>query len=165
MTARTMTAISVANARPNKKRRLLTLGAVYTATGQGDEPTEAVLGQPNTLAGARELAMAAGRKVARGVDPAGELKEQKAAAAQVDFAERDKVELVAASFVAKHVAALRPRTREQYEHVVNNMIVPEWRGRTIQTIGKRDVNDLLDKVRIERGPTAANRARAVLSKF
>lgn len=203
MTARSMTAISVANARPNKKKRVeipdtkcaglylivqpsgakswayryriggkpakLTLGAVYIATGQADEPTEAVLGQSNTLAGARELAMAASRKVARGLDPAAELKDRKArartAAVEASLADRDRVEAVAVSFLAKHVAQLRPRTREQYEYIVNNMVVREWRGRTIQAIGKRDVAGLLDKIRDDRGPIAANRARAVLSKL
>ena len=86
-------------------------------------------------------------------------------AAQANLSERDKVEAVAASFLEKHVAGLRPRTREQYEHILKNMVIREWRGRTIQTIGKRDVNDLLDKVKIQRGPIAANRARAVLSKL
>lgn len=203
MTARSMTAISVANARPNKKKRVeipdtkcaglylivqpsgakswayryriggkpakLTLGAVYIATGQADEPAEAVLGQSNTLAGARELAMAASRKVALGLDPAAELKDRKSrartASVEASLADRDRVEAVAASFLAKHVAQLRPRTREQYEHVINNMIVHEWLGRTIQTIGKRDVADLLDEIRDNRGPIAANRARAVLSKL
>lgn len=151
------------------KPKKLTLGAVYSASGSADEPPEAVLGQPATLAVARSLAAEAARKVARGIDPAAEFKDRKAIArsapAEASLVERDRVEAIAAAFLTKHVATLRPRTREQYEHIMKNMVVKTWRGRTIQAIGKRDVNDLLDDIKEGRGPTAAIRARAVLSKF
>src|SRR5438874_363432 len=42
---------------------------------------------------------------------------------------------------------------------------PEWRGRTVHDVKRRDVVELVDRVTDERGPYMANRVLAALSKF
>jgi integrase len=71
-----------------------------------------------------------------------------------------------AQFLAKHHAAhSRRSTTEAAERAFANIVIPAWGHRALHDIRRRDVIDLLEQVTAERGPYAANRLHAVLSKF
>jgi integrase len=119
-----------------------------------------------TLAEAREAATSALREVERGNDPATlkfEARSQNAATAA--SRERDTVERLAEQFLEQHA---RRKTRKaswrQAEHVLNNIALPRWQGRTVHDIQRRDVRELVEGVAKDR-PVMANRALAHLSKF
>lgn len=126
--------------RPDGKPAKLTIGAVTDYT----------------LATAREKAAAARNRVEQGVDPASRRQISEATA-------DDSV----ASHVARFLAGYRRRrsTVEAAERAFNNVVIPAWRGRSIQDVRRRDVIDLIDTVATERGPHSASRLLAVLSKF
>lgn len=155
--------------RLNGKPAKLTLGPVYVANGQHDEPSAAVVGAANTLAGARALAAEAARKVARGVDPAVERKEQKRAqdekAERAALAGRDTVEAVAKRFLGEYVKNLRPATRDQYHRIITKIILPRWKSRTLHSIDRRDVKALIAAVKASGRPVMANRTFAVVSSL
>jgi hypothetical protein len=99
------------NGRPKK----LTLGPLYLGR---DELEQAVLDQPNTLAGARKLAGEAALQVARGIDPAKHKKREKkllaAARIRAFLAEGDsgwsaKLSTVAAKAAPLHSTASRTK--------------------------------------------------------
>jgi hypothetical protein len=84
------------------KPKKLTIGPVYESGRESDEPERAELDQANTLAGARELAGAAARQVARGLDPARQKLRTRAEARQraeiAELLDRDTIEAVARVF-------------------------------------------------------------------
>jgi integrase len=118
-----------------------------------------------SLAGAREAATKALRELERGNDPAA-LKFDAQAKAEKAAAERDAdtVDRWAAQFIERHANKKRPHTRRQVVHVLDNLVLPTWRGRTVHDITRRDVIDLIERLAEDR-PIAANRALAWLSKF
>src|SRR5258708_25171033 len=96
--------------RFNGKPKKLTIGPVYLGK---DEPEEAALDHPNTLAGARKLAGEAALQVAKGIDPAKHKKREqlqaRLRAENSELLDRDTVEAVARLFVEKYAKA---NTRE-----------------------------------------------------
>jgi integrase len=110
------------------------------------------------LATARRLAAAAMRSVAEGRDPGH---------AKVEARERatGAINSVINEFLDRHVRRnCRPRTIAERERQFRNHVVPQWRGRVIDTITRRDVVRLLDEV-MDAGPVAANRLRSTLTTF
>jgi integrase len=57
--------------------------------------------------------------------------------------------------------AIQPRAAER---IFKRLVLPAWRGRTIDSIRRRDVIDLVESVAADR-PYLANRTLGVLSKF
>jgi integrase len=75
------------------------------------------------------------------------------------------VEDVVEDFIERHVRRhTRPRSAVESERVLRNRAAAKWKGRSIKEISRRDIIDLLDEM-AEKTPGAANRARAVISKF
>jgi integrase len=119
-----------------------------------------------TLAEAREAATAALREVERGNDPAAlKFEAQAQDAAVAADRKRDTIERLAEQFIEQHAKRkTRKSSWRQAEHVLNNIALPVWQGRTVHDIQRRDIRDLVEGVAIDR-PVMANRALAHLSKF
>jgi integrase len=114
-----------------------------------------------TLAAARAAASAARLELERGADPAPQ-RLPIAAAYAVDGSEA--IEVAAAQFLELHSKKIRPKTLEQYTGILRNRILPAWRGRSITSIRRRDVIQLVEQIAADH-PTLANRTVAVGSKF
>jgi integrase len=78
----------------------------------------------------------------------------------------DKLETAVASFLELHAyRKTRPSTAWATERVFNRIVLPAWRGRTIDSIRKRDVIDLVESVAVSGRGYLANRTLGTLSKF
>jgi integrase len=78
----------------------------------------------------------------------------------------DKLETAAAAFLELHAyRKTRPSTAWATERVFNRIILPAWRGRSIASIRKRDVIDLVESVAVSGRGYLANRTLGTLSKF
>ena len=75
----------------------------------------------------------------------------------------DRFSEIARDFIEKH--ASQNRTVKETERIIHHDILPKWKSRSIHEIGKRDVNDLLDRVVAGGSPVMANRVLAVLRKL
>ncbi|MDI2103927.1 site-specific integrase [Bradyrhizobium sp. Mp64] len=167
------------------KPKKLTIGPVYLSDGKGDEPEHAELDQPNTLSGARELAGAAARQVAKGIDPAGhKFRERRASQLRAENAElldRDTVEAVARLFIERY-AKSQTKSWDQTARLIGLKADPEddsklvktetggevlsqWGARTVHEITRRDVHALLDGIVARGAPVTANRVLAAIRKM
>lgn len=115
-----------------------------------------------SLAEARKSASAALRAVSEGRDP---IEEKKQAASERAETSND-VDKVLDTFLTRYVKPNnRASTARETERFIDNEIRPRWKGRLIQSIGKRDVVALLDGI-VDRGaPISANRVHAILRRF
>ncbi|TCQ80255.1 integrase [Ochrobactrum sp. BH3] len=115
-----------------------------------------------SLADARKSAGAALRAVSEGRDPADEKKQ--AAAERADTS--NHIDDVLTTFLTRYVKPNnRASTAKETERFIDNEIRPRWKGRLVQSIGKRDVVVLLDAI-VDRGaPISANRVHAILRRF
>jgi integrase len=78
----------------------------------------------------------------------------------------DAIETAAAAFLELHAyRKTRPSTAWATERVFNRIVLPAWRGRTIDGICKRDVIDLVESVAVSGRGYLANRTLGTLSKF
>src|SRR5262249_39322872 len=78
----------------------------------------------------------------------------------------NKIEMSAASFLELHAyRKTRPSTAWATERVFNRIILPAWRGRTIGSIRKRDVIELVESVAASGRGYRANRTLPALSKL
>jgi integrase len=78
----------------------------------------------------------------------------------------DKIETAVASFLDLHAyRKTRPSTAWATERVFNRIVLPAWRGRTIDSIRKRDVIELVENVAASGRGYLANRTLGTLSKF
>src|SRR5262245_55167504 len=78
----------------------------------------------------------------------------------------DTIETAVASFLELHAhRKTRPSTAWATERAFNRIVLPAWRGRTIDSIRKRDVIDLVESVAVSGRGYLANRTLATLSKF
>ncbi|WBU53514.1 site-specific integrase [Paracoccus sp. SCSIO 75233] len=113
-----------------------------------------------SLADARQRARNALAAASEGRDPAEEVRAAKAPKPEVD---RDKIKNLIGQFDQRHLSKLR--TGKAVRQALDNHVLPIWGDRNVQSIGRRDVLDLLDAI-IDRGhATTAVRIRAYLSKF
>jgi integrase len=114
------------------------------------------------LAAARKLAADALLEVAQGRDPATAKQAARSAVrSQVD----DTVERLAEQFITQHAKReTRKNSWRQTGYIFKNDVLPAWGKRTVHEIARRDVRELLARVKSDR-PVMANRVRAVLSKF
>jgi integrase len=78
----------------------------------------------------------------------------------------DKIETAIASFLERHAyAKTRRSTAWATERVFNRIVLPAWRGRSIASIRKRDVIELVEDVAASGRGYLANRTLGTLSKF
>ena len=108
-------------------------------------------------------------KCRRGVDPRAEDRAKAAAEAENrDHEERSRFEVVAQAWLdtdgafKKGARPWKPRTRAEYERIVNSRLIPQWRGRIIHSITRDEIADFAAGI-AETLPVAANRALATLS--
>ena len=111
------------------------------------------------LKSARGLASKALRAVAEGRDPGREKMQERTA-------KPDTVEAVARQFVERHCKrSNRPRTATETQRLLDQHVLPRWRGRLVRDIIRRDVLDVLDRVVDGGKPIAANRTLAAIRKM
>ncbi|MGH7343158.1 MAG: tyrosine-type recombinase/integrase, partial [Candidatus Rokuibacteriota bacterium] len=107
------------------------------------------------LADARDKAKEILYAVYRGEDPQGEKQATKNA---LTFGE------LAAEYLERHAKVKKRRWKDD-ERKLNADILPRWKRRPAESITRRDVNELLDRI-VERGaPIMANHVRALVSKI
>jgi integrase len=136
--------------RPDRKTAKLTLGS---ASKDG-----------LTLAAARHAAAAARHRLEQGEDPASR-RQVKLAAPTYRYEIGDSVAAWAGSFLELHARRKnRDSTARAAERIFNRLVLPAWRGRSIHSIRRRDVIDLVEQIATDR-PYLANRTLGVLSKF
>jgi integrase len=105
------------------------------------------------LKSARDLAGKAMRAVAEGRDPGREKHEEKA----------DTVEAVARHFIERHCK--NNRTALTTQRLLEQYVLPRWRGRLACDITRRDILDVLDRVVDAGKPITANRTLAAVRKM
>jgi integrase len=111
------------------------------------------------LKAAREAGAKALRVVHEGRDPGREREQVRASMPR-------SIEAVVTDFVDKHCKRHnRPRTIAFTEQLLRSHVLPRWRGRTIESITKRDVIDMLDRLVEDGIPVAANRTLAAVRKL
>jgi integrase len=113
---------------------------------------------PLTVETAREAAADLYEAVRKGRDP---IAERRTAASR----QPDTFEHVAEQFIDKHLRGKQraPSYIAGTRALLDNHVLPRWRGRDINTIKRRDVIELLDGVVDKGAPVAANRVLAAVS--
>jgi integrase len=107
------------------------------------------------LKAARDLARTALRAAAEGRDPASEKIEARAATP-------NSIEHVVEDFLERHVRPnYRPRSMKETERLLRVHVVSSWRNRAIGTITRRDVRELLEKIKTGGAPIVANQVHSV----
>jgi integrase len=166
------------------KPKKLTLGPVYRGK---DEPENATLDHPNTLAGARKLAGEAALLVAKGIDPAKHKKREqhqaRLRAENSELLDRDTIEAVARVFIEKYamtntretswletarLIGLKPDPTDRSKLIRTESggeVLSQWGRRTVHEITRRDVHDLLDAIVSRGSPVTANRAFAAIRRM
>lgn len=106
---------------------------------------------------ARERAREILREVERGIDPA-------AAKAAPAARQPDTVEGLVAQFIERY-AKPKNRSWKETERILRLHVVSRWAGREANSIGRRDLRELLEEL-VDRGnPIAANRVLAAIRKM
>lgn len=115
------------------------------------------------LADARQLAAQAHTAVAEGRDPSAEKKQAKLEAAE---GIKDSAESVIAEFLRRYAEPnQREGTYKETQRHLEKEAAVAWKGRSIKTITRRDVVDLLDAA-VDRGAAVtANRLLAAVRRF
>jgi Arm DNA-binding domain/Phage integrase family len=190
MSAKKLTALAVANARPRRSGGKL-VRTTYPDGGTG----LCLLVQPNgtrswaqwvrvngtqvkltlkptenggllSLAAAREAAAIIRHQVERGIDPRVERQAAQAAAQMAEQARAaDAIEMMVDEFLTLYAKRkTRPVTWQAYERMLRRLVLPVWAGRSVQDIRRRDVIALVDAIAVDR-PYMANRTLGTLSRF
>ena len=146
------------------KPRKLTLGPVLVLENGESEPADPTIDRPLTLAAARKLAADKLHKVEQGADPALQKRRDKVTseATQTKLA-ADTVENLKVQFIDRY-AKRQNRSWKQTEWIFDKLVLPEWKGRTVHDITKRDVIDLIEAIEQDR-PVLANRTLAAVRKW
>jgi integrase len=110
-----------------------------------------------TVADARQQARKYLGQVAAGDDPGRELEELKREPTFADLADR---------FMNQYaIPRYTPRTVIEVRRMLDNDVLPAWGSRKISTITRRDVIDLLDKIKERGAPVHSNRVKALISSM
>jgi len=115
------------------------------------------------IAAARAAASEAIGKVEHGNDPSLEKKASKAAKLAAELTERNTIKALVELFDKRHLSGLK--SGPSIRHELDRHVVAAWGARDIQSITKRDVIDLLERIVDSGRIVTANRVRAYLSKF
>jgi integrase len=167
-----LTAIAVENLRPDDQRREIPdtlLPGLYIVVQPSGTKSWAVryrhLGRTRKLTlgpypridlkAARALGAKALRNAAEGDDP-GQKKRHRP----------DSVGAAIGQFTERHLRRnYRPRPLREAERMLRVHVLPAWRDRTIDSITRRDVRDMLDKIIDGGAPITANRVHSLVRKF
>ncbi|MCZ6845271.1 MAG: integrase arm-type DNA-binding domain-containing protein, partial [Alphaproteobacteria bacterium] len=110
------------------------------------------------LGDAREQARDVLNMAAKGDDPSAEKRRAKEAPS-------DAVEDVVEDYIKRYVEVnTKPRSAVETNRALRQRVVPEWRGRSIRDITRRDIIDLLEDIAAE-APATANRTKATISSL
>jgi integrase len=110
-----------------------------------------------SLAQAREEARRKLGLIAAGTDP--RLAKQEAVQS-----EQETVETLVKQFIERH-AKVHNRSWQETERLLQREVLSQWRGRPITSITRRDVIDLLDRIRDRGARIVANRTLAAMRKM
>ena len=77
----------------------------------------------------------------------------------------DNIKDAAEDFLKRHGMKLRPRTRQEYERPIRQLVIPRWGTRAPTEVQRKDVLALIDDVAEKRGPVAANRTLSIIKVF
>jgi integrase len=181
-----LTAVAVEKARPSARRREVPDGGcrgLYLIVQPSGDKSWAVRfrfnGKPKkltvgswpavTLEQARRDATAALLQLAHGVNPAAAKQEAIARArGAADALARDTVDTLVAQYIERHVRVkTRQKSQEATEHILRNIVLPAWQGRTVHDIKRRDVIELVESVALgdPPRPVQANRTLTTVSTF
>ncbi len=144
------------------KPQKLTLGRYMSPA---DMLPEAAAAEPRvggvlSLTGARLLVQRARRALEQGVDPAALLQGTSAKS------KPREVEAAFREFVRLHVVPHnRASSAKEAVRLFDKKVKPHWKGRSLDSIRRRDVLDLLGHVRDDGAPVTANRVLALVRKF
>jgi len=116
-----------------------------------------------SLAAARHAAAAVRHRLEQGVTPVTRVTDL---TGESDGGAGDKIETAVATFLERHVHRKnRASTAWATEHIFNSIVMPAWRGRTVGSIRRRDVIELVESVAARGRGYRANRTLAALSKL
>ncbi|QBK30783.1 tyrosine-type recombinase/integrase [Roseitalea porphyridii] len=192
--AKALTAVSIDRLKPTEKRQEIAdarqpgLYLIVQPSGkkswairyrhpETSKPAKFTIGAYPTieLADAREQAARLLIDVDRGIDPMKAKREAAAEAQRKADEDSDLVENVIDRFITRYVLIHTPRSAYDTRRIFDYEIKPAWKGRRIQDITRRDVNDLLDGIMEgtaehrtrSKGPAPyiANRVLSALSRF
>lgn len=111
-----------------------------------------------SLAKARDEAKELAYKISQGIDPLQEKKNRKSLPQPKTFYDLTE------AFKKQHLPMLKPSTQKSYRSRIDNEILPALKDRTIKSITKGEIIDLLENIVYDRGkPVHANRVRSILS--
>jgi integrase len=127
-----------------------------TKAGQQRKPTIGVYGDV-TLDEARDIAEDWRKIIRKGGDPSADKKARRSGTSD-DLT----VGQVAENFIARHAKA--KRSGGETERIFNKYVLPRWRNRSIYSITRRDVAELLDRIVDDNGPVMADRVLAAVRK-
>jgi integrase len=116
-----------------------------------------------TLAAARHAAAAARLRLERGEDPSGR-RQVKTAAPAYRYEIGDSVAAWVGSFLELHARRKNRASTVEAAERIFNLVLTAWRGRSIDSIRRGDVIELIERIAADR-PCLANRTLSVLSKF
>lgn len=118
-----------------------------------------------TLANARDKVRDIKRDLAQGIDPKTEIAKRRSEATEAERYRFTFAQL-ARDFIARHLPTLRPKTSTEYRRIIQNILIPEFGTRAVESIRRRDVFALHERIGIdERKPTTANLTKAIASKM
>jgi integrase len=141
------------------KAAKLTIGEWFEGPKGAKQP-EPVLGNPVSLAAARELAAKAQRRLKERIDPGEEALEAKRVSQD---AEGNTLRRVAEQYLALEAPKLR--TGDQRRDTFQRLIYPVLGGDPIADIRRGDIMKLLDKVEAGSGPRMADEVLVALSRL
>lgn len=113
-----------------------------------------------TLAEARDTGRQALKGIEEGVDPRAIRRKAKAAPS-------DAVEDVVEEFMRLYKGRspdrpIRPRTKEENSRILRARVVPQWKGRSMGSIRRREIIDFLDELAVDT-PALANKSQGVIT--
>jgi integrase len=111
-----------------------------------------------SLADARDAARKAAQQLQEGVDPAAQKAARRTAAPPDTFSN------IVANFIDRH-AKRNNRSWMETKRVFAKYVEPDWGKRPLESINRRDVIDLVDRVSDDHGPYMSNRVLAAVRKL
>lgn len=129
--------------------------------------TRYTIGNVNSLslAEARAQLFYTRDQLAKGVDPKAEISKRKSDAIE---AERDRYTFaqLARDFQSRHLPTLSIKTQGEYARMIQKYLLPEFGHRSVDSIRRRDVFTLHERVGIDEGhPRTANLVKAIISRM